>query len=285
MKRLYCKGISAMALMLAMLLALTGCSLEDLDAFSFGFHPTETAGTKQEVPPVAQVPPQPVATEATVPEETVPPATVPERTYYWVRADGGLNIRKGPGQEYEIVGRLDDGTQICPQKWENGWAYLTSPCVGWCSGDYLFDVSQVQIANNAILGRWCSGSGEYTNDGRFVVCFNDYWTFHADGTFNRTDTESVFYYNLDGTQNDVLGAGALDSKGTFSFDGSYLTVVTTHRCESSSGPYIKLVTPEVAYAKITFDGDTLLVDWGSRIERFYRESGDALARRLMREQR
>ena len=119
----------------------------------------------------------------------------------------------------------------------------------------------------------------------FSVCFGDYWYFNADGTFTRTETESQYLYNPDGTENTIWGAGALDSKGVFSFDGANLTVTTTHSFDSSSGPYIKLDTPHVKHATVSYDGDVLLVNWGGNVERFYRETGDALVKRLMQEQK
>ena len=141
-----------------------------------------------------------------------------------------------------------------------------------------------QVVDSSIVGTWCSGRGNYTEDGLFSVCFGDYWYFNADGTFTRTETESQYLYNPDGTENTIWGAGALDSKGVFSFDGANLTVTTTHSFDSSSGPYIKLDPPYVKHATVSYDGDVLLVNWGGNVERFYRETGDALVKRLMREQ-
>ena len=142
---------------------------------------------------------------------------------------------------------------------------------------------QTPVVNPAILGVWCSGYGKYTEDGLFQMCYGDVWYFNADGTFSCSESESIFFYNPDGTDHSVLGAGGLAAKGMFSFDGAYLTVTTTHRYESSSGPYIELTPPAVSYATITLEGDTLLVNWGNRVERFYRETGDALLQRLMKE--
>lgn len=274
-----CKRILVFVLVLGLLITLGGCRLLDLPSLLFPeseWEETMPSDADQTRPPVTQPQQQ---------QETTQPTTEPELVVYWVRAEGGLNVRRGPGQSYEAVGRLENGAKVIPLAWQDGWAYVDlGSFVGWCSGDYLFDVSQVEIANDAILGRWCSPSSFYTDDGRFCVIFSNYWNFNADGTFTRTETESQWYFNLDGTEDEVLGAGALDSKGTFSFDGTCLTVTTTHRFESSSGPFIKLDQPETVYATIIFDGDTLLVDWGNGAARFYREYGDALVKRLLREQ-
>lgn len=133
------KLLAVTALLLAVLLA--GCSMEDIPLIGEIFKPAQpqavgTLPAPETTMPVATMTPQPQATQPVYTEsaETEPPVV-----YYWVRAEGGLNVRSGPGQNYETVGRLDNGARVIPQKWENGWAYITSPFIGWCSGEYLYE--------------------------------------------------------------------------------------------------------------------------------------------------
>jgi hypothetical protein len=71
-----------------------------------------------------------------------------------VDAAGGLNVRSGPGQGYGIVGRMDNGTTVYPEKFENGWAYITAPFTGWCSASYL---KQVGVAEGGSYWVWADG--------------------------------------------------------------------------------------------------------------------------------
>lgn len=158
MKQRICKRVLASVVLTAMLLTFSGCELRDLLNFNFGGKETvATAPTQAQA--VATMPPETQATlpAATDPSETVPPVTEPQEEIYWVRAEGGLNVRSGPGQNYEMVGRLDNGTRVYPEKWENGWAYIVSPVVGWCSGDYLYKERPDYTSDGSY--RWIHGDG------------------------------------------------------------------------------------------------------------------------------
>lgn len=269
------------ALLLAVLLA--GCSLEDIPVIGEYFKPAEKA---QE---------QTVSTTAptSVPETTKPPETTapqptetePEKEY-WIRAEGGLNVRSGPGTNYEILGRLDNGTQVYPQRWQNGWAYIVDPVAGWISGDYLFDSPPEFLCDPAILGSWIVPRAWYADDGLFHIAFDYSWTFNEDGTFQSSQNETQYLYNPDGTQNTIWGTGGHPAKGTYTFDGNKLVITITHRFEESSGPYIEQVPPIVLEGIVTFAGEDMVVSWlnrNNKVETFYRGSREALVKRLMEE--
>lgn len=146
------KLLAVTALLLAVLLA--GCSIEDIPLVGEIFKPAQpqavgTLPAPETTMPAATMTPQPQATQ---PVYTEPAETEPPVVYYWVRADGGLNVRKGPGQNHDVVGRLDNGAQVVPLEWENGWAYIEYPLKGWCSGDYLVETRPETNRNPGV--RW-----------------------------------------------------------------------------------------------------------------------------------
>jgi len=151
------KRIRICALCLVLALCLSGCQIPGLE-FLFG----GDSGPRETIPyePPTPLPPEtdPVETEPpatvapTLPPETTPPAAVSNA--YCVDAAGGLNVRSGPGQGYGIVGRMDNGTTVYPEKIENGWAYITAPFTGWCSASYL---KQVGVAEGGSYWVWADG--------------------------------------------------------------------------------------------------------------------------------
>ena len=54
-----------------------------------------------------------------------------------VSADGGLNVRSGPGTGYDRINGLSDGSSVTIIEISNGWYKISSPCSGWVSGDYV----------------------------------------------------------------------------------------------------------------------------------------------------
>ncbi len=58
-------------------------------------------------------------------------------SYYYVQAEGGLNMRRSPSTSSDWVGNIPDGTAIAPIEWDGNWAYVYYGGYGWVSGDYL----------------------------------------------------------------------------------------------------------------------------------------------------
>lgn len=54
---------------------------------------------------------------------------------------GRLNIRKGPGKSYEIVGSLQKGEMVDIVKEQNGWGQLGDSIDGWVSLNYITRLS------------------------------------------------------------------------------------------------------------------------------------------------
>lgn len=62
---------------------------------------------------------------------------------YWVRANGGLNLRAGASKSKPILETLADGSAVvCYGYYTGEWLYVKAPsgAVGFCHGDYLVKV-------------------------------------------------------------------------------------------------------------------------------------------------
>lgn len=62
-------------------------------------------------------------------------STKPKTTKYRVKVNSVLNVRKGPGTQYNKVYALSNGTVVEVTEVKNGWAHLTNGY--WCSASYL----------------------------------------------------------------------------------------------------------------------------------------------------
>ena len=130
----------------------------------------------------------------------------------------------------------------------------------------------------AILGNWAAAWAYKSADGVLSFGMGDCWTFNSDGTFHMSDTETIWIYNADGTLGDIYGAGALGSKGTFTFDGSKLVVTCTHMQSQSGGNYDALATPITKTATVTFQNGVLYANWGSGNVPMYKGSAEEIAK-------
>lgn len=71
---------------------------------------------------------------------TAAPAPAPTTAGNYVVATGGsnLNVRSGPGSNYDAVAKLTDGTRVTVTQVSNGWGSVSVNGVsGWVSMDYL----------------------------------------------------------------------------------------------------------------------------------------------------
>ena len=61
-----------------------------------------------------------------------------DATVYVVTASGGLNMRVNPTTGSDFVIQIPFRSEVIPQRWENGWAYVEyAGYYGWVSGNYL----------------------------------------------------------------------------------------------------------------------------------------------------
>jgi uncharacterized protein YgiM (DUF1202 family) len=58
-----------------------------------------------------------------------------DNVYQVMYGSGKLNVRTGPGKQYDLVYQLSEGERVNVIKSENGWAQLGDG--NWCYGEYL----------------------------------------------------------------------------------------------------------------------------------------------------
>lgn len=75
-----------------------------------------------------------------------------------------LNVRSGPGQEFEAVGRLRRGAPVAVSEQQDGWAKVEADAAsGWVASRYLSDTPPAAPARalRAAGSRSSTGSGGY----------------------------------------------------------------------------------------------------------------------------
>lgn len=187
-----------------------------------------------------------VQQEQSRPSETQPMATEAGKRFY-VHADGGLNVRSGPGTQFEAVGRLENGSAVTVGESSNGWAYITGPLEGWCSAEYLREeplygtpditgpdkidpdsyLRKKSPANTMLVGQWLVIE-ELVSD--YLWCRTGILTLRDDGTFDHACFDSVYadgsWYFPGGI---TSGGDCPTWKGEYTFDG--YTLVLHYRLE------------------------------------------------------
>ena len=71
-----------------------------------------------------------------------------QRTGVVINAESGLNVRSGPGTDYDVIGGLDNGAWVVVLAEQDGWYHVLylnregRAAVGYVSGDYLTIIQQ-----------------------------------------------------------------------------------------------------------------------------------------------
>ena len=99
--------------------------------------------TLEEGAPMAQTP------EEIEPPAEAAPAAAEVRTYIQV-VDGPLNIRSGPGTDYDRAGSLATGRVVEFQGLEDGWYKIEA---GYVSADYVKEVDAAQVNASSLKGQ------------------------------------------------------------------------------------------------------------------------------------
>lgn len=165
----------------------------------------------------------------------------------YIFANGGLNLRSGPGKEYDVIGNIPDGTPITVVSRENGWIYTGE---GWCSEEYLkSEPPQSNIASaSALIGSWLVVSEMQKFDGYDMdaFCRAGELKLHDDGTFYHSMCD--FYHGTTGYTGWFCPGGETSGgdcpywKGTYTFNGSHLVLhyeyeeVNEYRYEADGYP-------------------------------------------------
>lgn len=62
-----------------------------------------------------------------------------------VNSEGGLNLRCGPGQDYDILMVVPEGAEVIEEGWDNGWIYIRHDGqYGWISTEYITPTGEVE---------------------------------------------------------------------------------------------------------------------------------------------
>lgn len=128
----------------------------------------------------------------------------------------GVNVRIGPGIQYDVVTTVSAGTRL-EILHQVTLANMTWGCTetGWLSMDYvLLDTDPAA----AIIGTWY-GHTMQSADG-FDHTFSE-WTFKANGSYSRTS----WYYNENTKEHFKYADGV--TTGKFTFDGNVLMLDST----------------------------------------------------------
>jgi len=200
----------------------------------------------------------------TLPPETEAPAFEPttadgvwlpspnddEDFWYVNNPKDGLNMRYGPGTEYDVVRNLPHGTEIEVLDWQDGWAFTGE---GWCAGNYLEinPPKDAQSSKKDIVGHWAfireaTKRQTWSGDGYYVAMLR----FYSDGTF-RSETAMVSYDEIGGTLSWVP-EGMVDgseNSGTYTYQDGILRMeyADGHSVKTSAkwdGKQMKLSDPE-----------------------------------------
>lgn len=200
---------------------------------------------------------QPVETEPSYWEPTtadgirLPRPDDDEDFWYVHNSDEGLNLRRGPGVEYDVIRNMPHGTEINVLEWENGWAFTGE---GWCAGNDLRinppkDVKPSTEQTKSIVGYWGhiqKSSYEWYGDTYYVVLLR----FYDDGTFF-SQTASVNYEEIGGSW--VWFPNGLESnsefRGTYTYKNNTLQLnyedgLTVKTSASWNGKQMKLGDPK-----------------------------------------
>ena len=165
--------------------------------------------------------------QTTLPDET--DGETPDILY--VVANGGLNLRTGPGKEYDVISNIPDGSMVIVLDRQDGWVFNGE---GWCSADYLSsDAPTSNIPGvEALLGNWMVVSdvsrSEYGD-----WCRGGSITLNPDGTFSHTMRDyyrqsTDFGWYCPGGE--TSGCDCPSWKGTYTFTGSHLTLNYQYEC-------------------------------------------------------
>ena len=62
-----------------------------------------------------------------------------------ILSEGGLNLRCGPGQDYDILMVVPDGAEVIEEGWDNGWIYIRHDGqYGWVNSEYITPTGEVE---------------------------------------------------------------------------------------------------------------------------------------------
>lgn len=209
------------------------------------------------------------ATSSATPDTTEDTST--ESSLWYVNISVGLRLRTEPNTDAEVLEIMAHGTPVYVEYWEGDWAFIGT---GWCHGKYL--TRENPLANNgsqngnqgsnqtgtissSIIGTWhevdqCEHP--YDTNGIAYRVYATY-VFGSDGTFAYYPKYATYEYDPGtGTSTFLTEQEFVNiSEGTFTYDGSVLTITVTvdHGHPDRPVPYT------YSYESATVSGNTMYV--------------------------
>lgn len=113
-----------------------------------------------------------------------------------VRVSDSLNVRTGPGTEYDRVDALGNGTAVTITGEEKGWYQISygEGKNGWVSGDYILRQDGIQVGTNQSLGERIVAYARQFLGAPYVWAGNGPKTFDCSGFTKYVYTH--FGYNI-----------------------------------------------------------------------------------------
>ena len=215
-------------------------------------------------------------TSSATPDTTEDTST--ESSLWYVNISVGLRLRTEPNTDAEVLEIMAHGTPVYVEYWEGDWAFIGT---GWCHGKYL--TRENPLANNGSQ----NGNQSNNNSGNQNNTQNNTsppattiptitgapWTharydattgrlhmgnsymFNTDGTFSGCYTDRSYIYDRGAWVWDYsMGTGGQSFEGTYTFDGSTLTLTYTYMEWEDTVPAPRTVSAYVESSVLYIDG-------------------------------
>ena len=182
------------------------------------------------------------------PKKLVAPENTADQGYHgYVFAKEGVNMRYGPGTQYDIITALPYNAEAIERGWQDGWIYIEyKGTFGWVSGEYfgmvggrekpviyLYPTKKTDVRVEVILkdghfiktipesdGVWnvtADPSGRLTNKANGKVYDYIFWESSDDTEYDWSEGYVVAGYESEKFLNDILPKMGLSEKETEDF--------------------------------------------------------------------
>ncbi len=129
-------------------------------------------------------------------DESTTIVLVEEKIYYVKTMGGKLNVRSGPGTNYEKIGQLKNGTAIITISSENNWMKIRyGNTIGWVSAEYLSKTVPDMLTTDSAVTKKSEEIGTLSS-GAINNNANDTYVDFLDGTKWTSHEKDYFVFNL-----------------------------------------------------------------------------------------
>ena len=164
-------------------------------------------------------------------------------TRYVSTSSKNLNVRSGPGTNYNVVGSLSKGTAVTVSQVNGSWSYITSPISGWVSNSYLSSTAvSTSVTNTTEQTRKIKACYLYSNRNLTGTRY----TYKANTTVTILENVSS---NVDKVRVNVTGRIAYINTSNYTNSTSSNSVQN-----STVGNYYRLANRTYLYASSSMNG-------------------------------